>query len=180
MLTLAALGCAFAFQTTLLGSSRSWRNGQNGLFDHLVVKGSKSQLCQVQLCIKVVPFQKQEFWVPKSQCISLGWACLGSSAGILRGICQSFGRHWTGPWKQLWSGSGRLWTVLMNSEEVWAVLDCSGRRWTALGGLGSFEWPMELARSLPKVGIHVLTSGGKHILLSQCFTSRKRARSRKS
>ena len=67
------------------------------------------------------------------------WACLGSSGGILRGTCQSFGRHWTGPWKQLWSGSGRLWTVLLSSEEVWAVLDGSGRRWTALDGLGNFE-----------------------------------------
>ena len=140
MLTLAALGCAFAFQTTLLGSSRPWRNDRNGLLDHLALKASKSSLCQVQLCIKVVPFQKQEFWVPKSQCISLGWACLGSSGGALRGTCQSFGRHWTGPWKQLWSGSGRLWTVLMNSEDVWAVLDGSGRRWTVLDGLGSFEW----------------------------------------
>ena len=68
------------------------------------------------------------------------WACLGSSGGTLRETCQSFGRHWTGPWNQLWSGSGGLWTVLMSSEEVWAVLDGSGRRWTALDGLGSFEW----------------------------------------
>ena len=74
-------------------------------------------------------------------------------------------------------GSGRF---LVTSEEVWALLEGFGRRWTALGGLGSFEWPMELARSLPKVGNHVLTSGGKHILFSQCFTLRKRARSRKS
>ena len=39
--------------------ARSLPNDQNGLLDHLALKGSKSPLCQVQLCIKVVPFQKQ-------------------------------------------------------------------------------------------------------------------------
>ena len=65
---------------------------------------------------------------------------LGSSGGALGGPWQGFGRRWTGPWKQLWSGSGRLWTVLTGSEEVWTVLDGSGRRWTALDGLESFGW----------------------------------------
>ena len=36
--------------------ARSLPNYQNGLLDHLALKGSKSSLCQVQFCIKVVPF----------------------------------------------------------------------------------------------------------------------------
>ena len=71
VLTLAALGCAFAFQTTLLGSNSPWRDDQNVLLDHLALKGSKSSLCRIQLDMKVVMFQKQKFLVPKSQCTHL-------------------------------------------------------------------------------------------------------------
>ena len=35
---------------------RSLPDDQNGLLDHLALKGSKSSFCQVQLCIKVVLF----------------------------------------------------------------------------------------------------------------------------
>ena len=107
----------------------------------------------------------------------LFWACLGSSGGALGGPWQGFGRHWTGPWKQVWSGSGRLGTVLTGSEEVWTVLHGSGRLWTAWKAL---DGSLELARSLPKIENHGPTSGGEHILSSQCFASPKRVRSRKS
>ena len=98
--------------------------------------------------------------------------CVGSAralGGIGRGPGSSSGADL--------DGSGRF---LMTSEEVWALLDGSGQRWTALDGLGSFEWHLELARSLPIVENHVPTIDGKHILLSQCFASPKRVRSRKS
>ena len=133
MLTLAALGCAFAFQTTLLGSSRPWRNDQNGLLDHLALKGSKSSLCQVQLCIKVVPFQKQEFWVPKSQCIPPG---LGVSGKLWRGSGWALARLWTALDGALEAALERIWKALDGFDGFRRGLDSSGRLWTALDGSG--------------------------------------------
>ena len=55
------------------------------------------------------------------------------SARALGGIGRGFG---SSSGADL-DGSGRF---LMTSEEVWALMDGSGQRWTALDGLGSFEW----------------------------------------
>ena len=57
--------------------ARNLPNDQNELLDNLALKGSKSSLCRIQLYIKVIMFQKQEFLLPKSQCTHLGvvFAC---------------------------------------------------------------------------------------------------------
>ena len=57
---------------TKLKVARSLPNDQNGLLDHLALISSKSSLCQLQLCIKVVLFQKQKIKDAKSQCTHLG------------------------------------------------------------------------------------------------------------
>ena len=120
---------------------------------------------------------------------------------VLGGFRKLWGRFWTvlGVSGKLWRGSGwalaRLWTALDGAleaalERIWKALDgfdwfgrglgSSRRLWTALDAWKALDGSLELARSLPNVGNHAPTSGGKHILLSQCFTSPKRARWRKS
>ena len=107
---------------------------------------------------------------------------------VLEGFQKLRGRFWTvlGVSGKLWMGSGcalaNLWATLDGVleaalERIWKALDGCGRLWTAWKGL---DGSLELARSLPNVRNHVPTNGGKHILLSQCFASPKRVRSRKS
>ena len=93
------------------------------------------------------------------------------------GLARALGGIGRGPGSSSGADLDGSGLFLMTSEEVWAVLDGSGRRWTAWEALNG---SLELARSLPKVGNHAPTSGGKHILLSQRFASPRRVRLRKS
>ena len=75
---------------------------------------------------------------------------------------------------QPWNGSGRLWTALTVSKEVWMVLEGSGRLWEASNS------SRERIRSLRDVRNHAPTVAGKHILLNRCFALPKRVCWRKS
>ena len=131
------------------------------------------------------PLRKQ------SQVASAGYGRLWEgSAGLWAALARS-GRLWEALGSVL-DGSGRVWEALEGSgwalaglwtaldgvleaalERIWKAqdgldgfgrgLDSSGRLWTAWKAL---DGSLELARSLPNVGNHVPTNGGKHILLS--------------
>ena len=111
---------------TKLKVARSLPNDQNGLLDHLALNNSKSSLCQLQRCIKVVLFQRQEFWDAKSQCTHLGvvFACCKTHRASYKHNLNAAGNvAQTGPErKSSIAKIYRITAVFLRISDCWCML----------------------------------------------------------
>ena len=107
---------------TKLKVARSLPNDQNGLLDHLALNSSKSSLCQLQLCIKVVIFQKQKIWDAKSQCTHLAVVsacCKAHHASYKHNLDAGGKAAQTDPGRK--SSIAKIYGIIM---VFWRISDC--------------------------------------------------------
>ena len=107
---------------TKLKVARSLPNDQNGLLDHLALNNSKSPLCQLQLCIKVVLFQKQKIWDAKSQCTHpdvVSACCKAHHASYKHNLNAGGKAAQTGPGRK--SSIAKIYGITV---VFWRISDC--------------------------------------------------------